>query len=208
MVRACTKPQGHGQGDVQGERPQRSEAASAGNTQHAGGPVVDREDGAPVTIADDRVHLQVAETLALLHHDGPLFDIPPAHDDAPAVLGRSALAVALAACAQVLIQGPASLLDLPHMLVDARVGDHVAALAICQAHDLFRAELLASCRSTSARMAVVKRTAMGLSLLRWAHLRAARSALYSLLRPSQLRLSSRLTAEADLPMASAICFCW
>ena len=29
-----------------------------------------------------------------------------------------------------------------------------------------------------------------------------------LLRPSQLRLSSRLTAEADLPMASAICFCW
>lgn len=95
-----------------------------------------------MALADDRVHLQVAEALALLHHGGPLFDIHPAHDDAPAVLGRSALAVALAACAQVHMQRPASLLVLPHMLVDGLVGDHVAALALCQAHDLLRAELL------------------------------------------------------------------
>jgi hypothetical protein len=56
-------------------------------------------------------------------------------------------------------------------------------------------------------MAAVKRTALGLSFLRCALLRAARSAFYAPLRWSQLRLISRLTADSDLPMASAIRFC-
>jgi hypothetical protein len=90
----------------------------------------------------DRVHLQVAEPLAPLNHCGPLIDAHPVFDDASAVLGRASLAVALTARAQALVQVAAALLVLPDMLIDAPMGDHVAARAHGNAHDLLRAELL------------------------------------------------------------------
>jgi len=110
--------------------------------QHPRGPIVDRQQGPLMVLADHQIHLHIAHPLLLLDDPGTLVNVHTIFDLPPFSLQTAPFGVFPTLGPQMAVQPPAPLLVGPHVLVDPLGTRAFDALPLGLSGDLFRAQVL------------------------------------------------------------------